>query len=238
MELEGTQTLGTTHNNHFSMVHTLAVYESTLISGGGDGLLKFWDMKKRVCKGTLSAHSSTIWDLYVCKEWGCVISASKDHTLRSWDVESMCSSGLVLRFDAEVCAVEPLKKFLCCGCSDGTVHIVTPQTLQRVYLFRAWPSSRCVNNIVVDNNHLGRVYVTIDEVLSVVDVEERIVEAQINSDEESPSFALTKVLGPKEEPQGIDCIVIIIFFFCVFNAFDSCFFLVFTDNKQITSSFF
>eukprot|EP00055_Hartaetosiga_balthica_P015193 m.88183 g.88183 ORF g.88183 m.88183 type:complete len:1452 (-) comp8801_c1_seq2:61-4416(-) len=180
MELPGTKNLGNAHTNHFSMVHALATHGDTLISGGGDGLIKFWDIKALLCKGTVTAHSSVVCALYVCLQSDCVISASKDHTVRSWDLQSMCSSGLVLRFDAELCSLEPLNKYLCCGCSDGTVQLVVPQSLQRVYTFRAWQTPRCVSNIVIDAHNVGRVYLTVEEVLSVVDVQEFVVEDQVN----------------------------------------------------------
>jgi len=60
--------------------------KEVLYSGGANGNIYAWDIKKRNLLATINAHSDIVMKLLVLKKLNTLVSASLDTTIRIWDV--------------------------------------------------------------------------------------------------------------------------------------------------------
>jgi WD40 repeat protein len=74
---------------HDNSVFSLAVVGDRLLSGGRDAHLRSWQMGSWQPDGDMEAHWFTINDLLVVDEHDLLISASRDKSIRLWDLHSM-----------------------------------------------------------------------------------------------------------------------------------------------------
>ncbi|EGD74705.1 hypothetical protein PTSG_06066 [Salpingoeca rosetta] len=54
---------------------------------------------------------------------------SRDCTVRSWDIDNACSTGMCTHFPSEVLSLALVDPFLFCGLDDGSIHLISPSTL-------------------------------------------------------------------------------------------------------------
>ncbi|ORX59699.1 WD40 repeat-like protein [Hesseltinella vesiculosa] len=82
---QGGTCLATLHG-HTMLVGHLQLVGETLISGGSDGCLRFWDLNRYECKNRISAHDSSVTCLQV--DGHHVLSGGSDGTVKLWDLQS------------------------------------------------------------------------------------------------------------------------------------------------------
>ncbi|KAI8066769.1 WD40-repeat-containing domain protein [Gongronella butleri] len=75
--------LATLHG-HTMLVGHLQLVGDTLISGGSDGCLRFWDLTRYECKHRISAHDSSVTCLQV--DGNHVMSGGSDGIVKLWDL--------------------------------------------------------------------------------------------------------------------------------------------------------
>jgi len=59
-----------------------------LISGGGDGRLRWWDLQSRKCVRVREAHQGTVQALKLSPDGSLLASCGDDGAIRLWDLES------------------------------------------------------------------------------------------------------------------------------------------------------
>jgi len=68
-----------------------------LHSGGSDGRLRWWDVRRRECVRVQQAHQGTVQALKVSPDGSRLASCGNDGTIRLWDLESGHSLGTLRR---------------------------------------------------------------------------------------------------------------------------------------------
>lgn len=74
---------------HSNSVFTLALSGNRLLSGGRDAHLKVWQAGEWQPLKSLEAHWFTINDLLVIKDQELLVTASRDKSIRLWDLETL-----------------------------------------------------------------------------------------------------------------------------------------------------
>jgi WD40 repeat protein len=59
-----------------------------LVSGGGDGMLRWWDLRHGECVRVRKAHQGAVQSLKRSPEGGRLASCGDDGALHVWDLES------------------------------------------------------------------------------------------------------------------------------------------------------
>ncbi|KAI9223940.1 WD40-repeat-containing domain protein [Blastocladiella britannica] len=75
-----------TIREHNCGITSLAYHEGTIFSGGHDGSIKIFNAETGVLQRTLAEHRETVWSLAVDPHTPRLFSASKDATIKVWDL--------------------------------------------------------------------------------------------------------------------------------------------------------
>ena len=59
--------------------------QNQLISGGKDALLKYWDIESANCFVSIPAHNYAVYRILALNSGSCLITASRDKSLKIWD---------------------------------------------------------------------------------------------------------------------------------------------------------
>jgi WD40 repeat protein len=124
---------GTLLGRHGSYVTCLALVGTTLVSGGYDGRLIWWDTESRIQRKSVDAHAKWIRGIATAPDGSVVASVADDMVCRIWDVES---GRLIheLRGHDELtpthfpsmlfaCAISPDGRLLATGDKVGTILV-------------------------------------------------------------------------------------------------------------------
>eukprot|EP00049_Salpingoeca_infusionum_P026151 m.24071 g.24071 ORF g.24071 m.24071 type:complete len:1374 (-) comp8560_c0_seq1:2404-6525(-) len=113
---------------HFSYVFALCSYEGRyLISGGADGIIKVWT-EQGECKATFLEHRDSVQALTVYGNTLC--SGSCDQTVRTWDLEQLCTRNVSVRLNAPVLALAYGDERVLCGLDNGAMVILDAYNLE------------------------------------------------------------------------------------------------------------
>jgi Prp8 binding protein len=118
--------------------------ENTLYSGGVDGVVRGWDLRKQEVAMELAGHSDIITSMRLHPTGTHLLSNSMDRTLRSWDVRpytgarSRCSKvyvGATHAADSNLlgCSWSPKGDMISAGSADRVVHIWAASTAEELY---------------------------------------------------------------------------------------------------------
>jgi WD40 repeat protein len=67
--------------------------QQTLVSAGGDSLLRIWDIEKRQLKVTLSGHEGGVNSLRVSQDGTTIVTAGMEGAIRLWRAPRVPSPG-------------------------------------------------------------------------------------------------------------------------------------------------
>jgi len=72
---------------HSGVIYCLQLHEGNLLSGSGDGTVKFWDIEKAQCLKTIEAHPSS-GVLCLQSDANYLVTGATDTTIRVWNSSS------------------------------------------------------------------------------------------------------------------------------------------------------
>ena len=119
---------------HDSYVTTVGLAGQTLISGGYDGKLKWWDTEKRTAIRTTDAHAKWIRQLRVSPDGKLAVSVADDMLAKVWDIQS----GQLVRELKGHAAKTPhhfVSMLYACAFSDDGKHIATADKAGKVLIW-------------------------------------------------------------------------------------------------------
>ena len=61
---------------------------AVLVSGGSDGMLRWWDVQRGECLTLRQRHQGAVQSLSVCPDGRRLASCGDDNTIQVWDLES------------------------------------------------------------------------------------------------------------------------------------------------------
>lgn len=139
-----------TLNGHTSIVHSVEVWNNTIISGSEDRCLKFWDMDQDFkCVKTIKANNIA-----------CVLRAASNHlfaglykTVKVWNLETGEFSCDLDNHNHWVRALNVTKGHLYSGCYN-VVNMIDLGTLKHMKSMSMSQNVGSIYSIVVDNNIL------------------------------------------------------------------------------------
>ncbi len=115
---------------HGDAVYALAVAGEFLISGSGDGTIRFWDVAGARPLQALSEHGGPVLALDTAPGTGRLVSASADRTVRAWGLDAGESLAVLPAGVAAVRAValHPDGQRVAWGDDDGRLEVVSLST--------------------------------------------------------------------------------------------------------------
>jgi len=123
----------------------------TVLGGLKNGKIKVWDLA-RGSDRTLTGHKGSVTALTVLRD-GTVVSASKDKTLKMWDVKSERCLRTLEGHSSMIWSVIAVGPFLVSGSSDSTVKVWNPHTGECVHTLNG--HTRTVWSLVrLDDKHV------------------------------------------------------------------------------------
>lgn len=127
---------------HDGLVSSLAfIDENTLISAGGDGILKIWNTTTCVVKQTLKGHMRDVTSMAVhgSNIKGAIsVSGSVDGTLRVWDLHSAeCTHLFECKSEVTAVAFFPDGRLVAAGFPDGEVRLFDLRSDNQVAQFKS-----------------------------------------------------------------------------------------------------
>ncbi len=115
---------------HADAVYALAVAGEHLISGSGDGTIRFWDVSQASPLQCLSEHDGPVLALDIAPSTGRFVSASADRTVRAWSLDAGEILAVLPAGEAAVRAValHPDGERVAWGDDDGRLAVVSLST--------------------------------------------------------------------------------------------------------------
>jgi WD40 repeat protein len=109
---------------------TFSPDSSYLALGSWDGTIRFWDVKKNVCKQVLKGHFLSVSSITFSPDGSRLVSGSWDNTLRIWNTYSGECEETLKGHTSEVLSVDfsPDGTRLVSGSSDGTLRLWNAHT--------------------------------------------------------------------------------------------------------------
>ena len=123
--------------SHIGYIFCLAEYTDEsggrriLVSGGGEGVIKFWDTATNLCLFSLQAHFAAVTALCIGNQ--VLYSSSCDGTVRVWDLKSKACRRTLKDAQGQVLCLELSENHLFTGDSRGKVHVYGRGVYQVVY---------------------------------------------------------------------------------------------------------
>ena len=119
--------LDTLYPPHEATVYAVATARDAPVaaSGGGDRLVRLWDLITQACVAELAGHAHRVYDLAMSADGQRLLSASHDRTVRLWDVTARrCLATLHGHSDAVTgVAFAPGEGLAVSASRDGTVRV-------------------------------------------------------------------------------------------------------------------
>ncbi|CAK60903.1 unnamed protein product (macronuclear) [Paramecium tetraurelia] len=119
--------INTVLSGHTDIVTCICIFsQSSLISAGGGGIIKIWDIDGGLALGQMNEHSGDVWALTKINE-SSFGSASADQTVRIWNYQRMICESVLVGHLQPVKALVYLKDLeqLASGSLDSTIKIWT-----------------------------------------------------------------------------------------------------------------
>ncbi|CAK57453.1 unnamed protein product (macronuclear) [Paramecium tetraurelia] len=136
--------MNTVLSGHTDIVTCLCIFsQSSLISAGGGGIIKIWDIDGGVALGQMSEHAGDVWALAKINETNFG-SASADQTVRIWNYQRMICESVLVGHLQPVKSLIYLKdlEYLASGSLDSTIKI--------------WTTNRAKLKLTIQNNQRVR----------------------------------------------------------------------------------
>ncbi|CAD8112600.1 unnamed protein product [Paramecium sonneborni] len=136
--------INTVLSGHTDIVTCICIFsESSLISAGGGGIIKIWDIDGGLALGQMNEHAGDVWALTKINE-SSFGSASADQTVRIWNYQRMVCESVLVGHLQPVKALVYLKdlEYLASGSLDSTIKI--------------WTSNRPKLKLTIQNNQRVR----------------------------------------------------------------------------------
>jgi len=72
------------------------------VSGGCDGIVLVWDLRKRAVLQRFEVHEESVWALVADKEFKRIFSGGRDNAVFEMSMEEMCDPKLLFRCNRSV----------------------------------------------------------------------------------------------------------------------------------------
>jgi transcription initiation factor TFIID subunit 5 len=112
--------------------HTKPVYslswspdQRNLLTAGGDGDVRLWDVKLKYCLGCFKGHSGPVWSVDFCPLGHYFLSGSMDHTARLWAMDQSQPLRIFVGHYSDVTCVKfhPNSCYAITGSCDKTARL-------------------------------------------------------------------------------------------------------------------
>jgi len=112
---------------HQDLVYSVAVTPDgkTLVSGGGDKMIRIWNLEKEDEPRILTEHESPVTSVAVTPDGKTLVSGSDDNTIRVWNLEKGGASRILPGHESAVnsVAITPDGKTVVSGSKDRTIRV-------------------------------------------------------------------------------------------------------------------
>jgi len=108
---------------HTDDVHAVAfAADGMLVSTGDDHTVRIWNVSQRRCLRVLTGHTGTVPAISVSLDGSLIASASRDNTIRLWDVQTGIERHILQGHDDDVSGVAFVGEQLVSASYDGTLR--------------------------------------------------------------------------------------------------------------------
>ncbi|XP_049859860.1 eukaryotic translation initiation factor 3 subunit I [Schistocerca gregaria] len=105
------------------------ILDETVITGHEDGVLRLWDLRSCKERASVSDHTRSINDMQLSKDGTMFITASKDHTSKLFDTDTlMCLKCYKTDRPCNSAAISPIKNHVVLGGGQEAMDVTTTST--------------------------------------------------------------------------------------------------------------
>jgi di- and tripeptidase/Cys-Gly metallodipeptidase DUG1 len=156
-----------TRKAHNSFIHSIHILDNVICTGGGDTMVKLWDLESVEQKASFRGHKGPVVALANSADGGLLFSGSRDNTIRVWDMEELCCRNTISGHSNDVIGLEYIA-------GTGTNEFLCSVSLDQTCRFWDLRSYECVQ--VLTLNIIPTTCILVDRVLYVGGVTGEIAE--------------------------------------------------------------